>query len=79
MSGRHTSPQSDRGRLATSPEYLALAARFRVAALLKELARLAMLEYEVRRELSELVAAPGPAAAARDLARVLESLSKVVQ
>lgn len=76
MSGR--SPQPDVGRrLTPSPEFLALAGRYRVAQLLAELARLAMLEYETRAELTRLVGSPGPAAAAAaELARVLERLSK---
>lgn len=76
MSVRRTSPQPGGGSL-TSPEFLALAARYRVLALLKELARLAMIEHETRAELARLVGAPGPAAAAAaELARLLERLSK---
>ena len=77
MNRHHTSPQSDGGPLTSSPEFLALAARYRVAVLLKDLARLSLLEYEVRAELARLVGAPGPAAAAAaELARVLERLGK---
>jgi hypothetical protein len=59
-----------------SSESLPLIARFRVAVLVAELAKLAMREQEVRQELTELVAAPGCAEAAGDLARFLERISK---
>jgi len=76
MTRRHAPPQPERGQqLASSPEFLALAARYRVAVLLKELARLSLCEFEVRAELSRLLGTPGPAAAAaQELAAVLQRL-----
>jgi len=61
---------------APSSEHLPLLARFRVAVLVAELAKLAVREQEVRQELTELVAAPGCAEAAAELARFLERISK---
>jgi hypothetical protein len=60
---------------APSSESLPLIARFRVAVLVAELARLAVRELEVRTELEALVAAPGCAEAAAALAHFLLRLS----
>ncbi len=76
MSGRNYTPPLP-GSAETPPhEYLALRARLRVALLLAELTRLAVREYEAQSALRELVAAPECAAAAAELARVLDRLSE---
>jgi hypothetical protein len=59
-----------------SPEHLALAARYRVALLLTDLAHLRLREYERRQELAEFLERPEATAAAVELAQLLERLSQ---
>ena len=75
MSGRTTPPQP--GTADTpSAEFLALRARYRLTLLLAEATRVRMRELEVHAELAQLVRAPEIAAAASDLARVVEQLAR---